>query len=423
MELKNPSPTIEPAPSPFDDAEAIQEYDNLIKLGAGVAPEPSGTLEEPSLRQSMKMARDTTPDAAAKVVNIADRSGLTPSIIGKDANEIEKTQADYETDYRKLVKDSPKTAKWLTDENNAAIASDSVEALTSQEQSIKDMGFAETAARGIAYGTASGLAGVARIPGLALKTGNVLHESARDIFGGTQSEKIPNWVFNNPVAKYYDETAKYYEPLAMSQSFLDAIGDGHFEIAGKIAVATVAASLPLSLAAMATGAAGLPAAGFAAISGITASRFLKKAEDAGMSEVDASRYGTSQGVIEAATEMLQLHGLEKIAGSIAKSVGKDSAKRIFHEMGKSIVAQGLIEGTEETAASIGQDLTDLAFGVAPDLTIKKMAKNAIEAFTLGALSGSTTTGPMATFYGGSRGLNIRRLNKFQERRCHTSKVA
>lgn len=119
---------------------ALNEYDDLLEGGSDQPENPYDKLarqpaidQGAALRQSVKTAAKTTPDQAADVAKIAATSKLPTELVQR-AYQPMKAQAEQDaTPYDAIIAQTPKTASWLTQRNNAAVASDDHGALGALE--------------------------------------------------------------------------------------------------------------------------------------------------------------------------------------------------------------------------------------------------------------------------------------------------
>lgn len=106
----------------------------------------NGLLKKPELGDSLEIASRTNPDSAAK-------SNLTPinaKFYDENKPEIERRKLLSDINPDRLKESHPKTATWLTDPKNSAVAIDDLDILKGMEETLKEpeRGFWNNAARG-----------------------------------------------------------------------------------------------------------------------------------------------------------------------------------------------------------------------------------------------------------------------------------
>jgi hypothetical protein len=115
---------------------------------------------EIALRLSAKRAAPITPDHQAEILTLSRRTGLPTSIVQRNYDDIRKKAEITATDYQRMLRESPKTAGFLTNSDNAAVTKDDHPALTAIE-SIFNVPRAFVG--GAAYGIGAGLEGAGRL--------------------------------------------------------------------------------------------------------------------------------------------------------------------------------------------------------------------------------------------------------------------
>ena len=120
----NEDPMDQLAQATVDQPTADRAFEDAIARQVGA-------LGTQALRQSLMGAAGTTPDAAAKVVRLADRTGLPAPVVERNMGVVQRN-ADIE-EYDALLKASPRVRQWLSDPINARLSSDDVARLAKLE--------------------------------------------------------------------------------------------------------------------------------------------------------------------------------------------------------------------------------------------------------------------------------------------------
>src|SRR5690348_6432628 len=95
-----------PAPPPGfvrDDDPYRETLDRLAKR------------QEVGLRISAMQAAEKDPNRQAEVLRLSQRTGLPASLIDRNFDDIRKRSEIVDTDYAKMLRESPKLAEWLSD--------------------------------------------------------------------------------------------------------------------------------------------------------------------------------------------------------------------------------------------------------------------------------------------------------------------
>jgi hypothetical protein len=79
---------------------------------------------ETMLRQAVKTSTARDPKRQAEILKLSERTGLPPDLIDRNFDSIRSRAEITDTPYSEMLRESPKTAEWLTDPDNATIAKD-----------------------------------------------------------------------------------------------------------------------------------------------------------------------------------------------------------------------------------------------------------------------------------------------------------
>lgn len=110
-----------------------------MESGPMTTPPPGGfVLEDASaetpLRQSILAAADKQPDQHAKILALSQRTGIPASVVERNFEAIQKRAEIADTDYSKMIRETPHLANFLSHPDNAAVAKDDHEQLGALEK-------------------------------------------------------------------------------------------------------------------------------------------------------------------------------------------------------------------------------------------------------------------------------------------------
>ena len=213
----------------------------------------------------------------------------------------------------------------------------------------------------------------------------------------------PEWLRDNPIARYYDKQAKHYQSQAKPlPGFFDALKElksGNPKLMTELMVRGTVQNAPTQLAIIASAMSGASLVGLGGAGLMSAGQSLEEGRQKGVDVSSNQVAALLNGTIEAGFESLGTFGLMKNwTRLISATAGKQSAKAAVKQSIQAIFASAVGEGNEEFWTSIGQDLTDYFVKNDKD-AIKGIWDRAMQAATIGAAAGGTTTGPAAVLAG------------------------
>lgn len=323
--------------------------DNTLDTAGAVAGYLSDAQSPAQLgaqaRYTMANAVGGQPDYEAELQRVAQRTGVPVDTVRAYPDEMKKQATLASYDFDKIAAEFPGTAKFLANQDRAAIAHDDVPALSSLEQAAKMFvsgakylasapgssstlgGDIAAAYHGAQSGAAGAFGGIARTAGAPLS----FMENFPSI-GGNPLERLSEGFMG--IADR--EAAASKAATGKSETWLGgAISSG---------VQSLAQNAPLMLAAFLPGGQAATLTGMASMAG--GQSYQKDMAD-GVPHWKSALHGVSDGVIEAGTEMGPLHGLihEMKAGTSLFS---------------SILKNAWQENKGEQVATALQDLNDWA---------------------------------------------------------------
>jgi hypothetical protein len=352
--------------------------------------------DKADVKQSFFVAGQRNPDQFAQFHRLSNKFGVKPEFVAENPEPFIQKDKEQSYDYDKLIKSNPKVLEFLKSPENATLAQDDLENLNTLS-AIKDdystMG-------GIRDSFWSGLsrmnASLVRIPAYLYDAAALPQNLIAKAVGSPIRVSSPDWARNNSVTEAYEATAKARSANVeeLSGDILNELTQGNFKRAGKIAALQAINSGPQQLGNIAAVMAH-PLAGLSMAFSTSAAEKNNENLKAGLDPVDATTNATLHGVYEAAFEQIGTFGvLDKWAKKIALAHGQESAKQVFKEASKALVASITGEANEEFLTQAAQDLTDKFMGIKPDVTYGSILSNSINAGLVGGVSGFGTTGPI-----------------------------
>jgi len=126
---------------------ALNPYDEALDQLDDQTPTPSANpylaiLDQQDrartarLRLNLAAAEDQPPERAAEIRRLAERTGLPRNLIDRNFDAIRRRAKLADTPYTQMLRETPALAGWLEDPENAAVASDDVDALLRLEQTV-----------------------------------------------------------------------------------------------------------------------------------------------------------------------------------------------------------------------------------------------------------------------------------------------
>lgn len=398
---------------------ALNEYDEIATTGKVPGDksiysdlmDAESQDQKSSLKQSMFVASKTSPDAAAETLKTAQVSGIPADVVSRNPEVVKEKDTIDSIDYGSLIDTNPGLAKFLEDHNNASVAHDDIPNLSEHEKQIKEYGMLETLGRSLNSGMAWGDAALARIPAFLFDAAMIPGNLSLKLFGNEDKQvRSPEWLRNNPVAKYYDAQQEAWKVPELDKSIVGQIGQGDYSGAARSLMAQLAFNAPQQVVILASALTGnpLPGLGYAGLT--QASQTNKTAQESGVTPLAATTDAVVQGSLEALLENAGTLGVfRKWENAIAKTAGKQTARQVMKEFGKTMAYSFFAEGNEEFLTQVGQDWADYVTGVNPQ-AMQGTLQRALDAGLIGGVSGATMTAPTATAAGLKRGREIRQAD-------------
>ena len=399
-----------------------EELSLLPDAPLGAKPELDSALEAlPSatsrLERVFQDVGDAQPDQAAKVLSLAKQTGEPPAFIDKNMAAVETAAKvpPLRPLFQEMTRSAPTVERFLSDPRNMAASLDDIRNLHDFEKGTRDFGFAESMYRSLLSGVNQLNASLARLPATALDTallpGNLFYKAVGrpDLQG-----RSPDWLANNPVATYYDEAARAASTPDMERSILQEIGRGQYGSAGRALASQFVANAPNQAALIVATLTGYGAPALAGAGALQAADALKRGREAGADPANAALNAVTQGSAEALFERLGTFGiLTHWEGVIARAYGKQTARSVMKDVGRTLVASFAGEANEEFLTQAAQDFSDYATGVNPR-AMEGALERAINAGIVGGFSGTALTGPSAVSSGVYQGMEAQKAERAKQ---------
>lgn len=254
---------------------------------------------------------------------------------------------------------------------------------------------------------------IARVPAYVYSGATLNWNIIHDLTGLGHEAITPDWLVNNPIAKYFDRAAELHDmsderfgyvteadengiTSTRPSNLIDKIQAGDkSEIAAYIGW-SVLENLPqavIQLGAMVSGVgeAALITMAVTSAAGKTGDNSKAKNVSQAMKTIDAGITGS----LEYVTEHMGTFSVFKEAEKqITKAMGKATAKEIIFEGVKIVLNGSVTEAQEEAVNSLAGDITDWITGINPK-ALKGALGRAFEAAVTASFSSATTTIPAA----------------------------
>jgi hypothetical protein len=341
---------------------------------------------------------DLDPIVTAQKIDLAKRMNEPELFVDKNFEQLKKIdQTPDDTFWKRYETNYPKSAEFLKQPKNMAIAKDDIDNLAKTEKIVQDKGFISDMYNGVLSGLSGMNASAGRAAGMVYMAGALIPNEMAKLAGHPELEVKPyDWMLDNPMTKYYDEQQKARAPEIANESVSKMIGDGDYNKAAKALAVQVAVNAPNQLMSMILAMSGVGLAGSLVSSGAmqaipTLKENLDKGYDPASSTVDA----LAQGFIEGGIENLsfgttgRLRALKDLGESLYKKVGKTEGQKVMAEFVKEVGHSFLSEGYEEGLTQVLQDTTHYA--TVDNTALEGEAGKVLDAALIGGFSGATMT--------------------------------
>jgi len=383
-----------PAPSPPPSPVIPQQSSE---------PAPSSNLfplqnyEDVKIRAARATQYGKTPEQAARIFSVEQKTGYPTQYIEENLDEVEKQSEMQGFSAADFAKRSPKFASWIAQNpNNYALSKDDLDNGRGLESAVNDYSLMQSAHDSLYKGFADFNAGLAKLPAFAYDIAAVPQNLASKIPGleGLETRAPSEW-YNNSVTKYFEEKSKISldNNPDLHADMLEMISKKQYERAGRAVFANVVTNAPNAIALMFGAGAGLAKQSLAFAGAQTGAQAAGSEESQKVDPLTGTIAAVTKGGFEAVfEEMGTLSVLEKWSKGLMNKVGRTSATEVIKNFSKMMVSSFLQEGSEEAVTSAAQDMTDYLTGVNPG-AIDGMGKRMLEAGIIGGFSGTGMTAP------------------------------
>tara|TARA_B100000073_G_scaffold347991_2_gene364423 strand:+ start:15091 stop:23652 length:8562 start_codon:yes stop_codon:yes gene_type:complete len=123
--------------NPFMQAVGTVNEDLRNPFEAAAADLVNG--EKAQLSSSMQLAKTGSADDHARALKASQKTGIPVDVVKTDLKQVEQDIEEHEFDYDALYQETPKTASFLMNPDNAGIAHDDVDSLTAFEKAAQTL--------------------------------------------------------------------------------------------------------------------------------------------------------------------------------------------------------------------------------------------------------------------------------------------
>jgi hypothetical protein len=301
-------------------------------------PSPGFVLDnspsEIPLRQSINAAADKDPDRHAKVLELAQRTGMSTDIVERNFDAIKKHAETASTPYAQMLRETPHLADWLSHPDNAAIAKDDHPRLGKIEK-LLDVG--KSFVKGGVETPGSGLAGMGDLNDVASRAmQRVLH--------------LPQWT-NVPIPWWLNPSEILKRPGQVIEQQAQKL---QLPPEHQTAFTEIAEGLGQLVPLAAAGAVAGPEAVTAIFAGQGAHGAKQKAEQAGKAGTPAG--DTAEASEAAVNALLGEMGFESIMNRIPKAIRGPLLRRVA-DIATSAGIQGVTQAGIQLATNVADKLT------------------------------------------------------------------
>lgn len=356
------------------------------------------------------------PDHAATVIRTANQLDQDPATVAANLEAAKQAASVPDTVFfGDLIKKNPHVSSFLADPRNMAVGKDDIHNLARTENLVQDYGVAKTMWNALNVGAARFNEQVAKLPATIYDVAAFPQNFIASTMGRPDLEvQSPEWLANNPVAKYYSEQAKAWTPPALTESVTDLLRAGRIGEASKALSAQLVESVPSLALLIGASAVGAPGVGLAGIGATSTADAMSRNRAMGIEPAPAELNAMYHGAITTAFMNLgALSPIHKWETAIAESVGQDTARKVALDMVKTLAGSFASMGGSMAAMSGGADFADYATGVNPN-ALQGSLKRAMDAMIVGGATGVAMVGPAAIAGGFGRSADVQRTQQAKD---------
>jgi hypothetical protein len=326
-----------------------------------------GQSQAAQLKQSMAVGLDYDPDAYAKTLKLAMKTGVPPQVVQQsDLQPMLQKQSTLDSiDFDSLVRSHSRTAQWLSTPDNAAVAHDDIWTLAHLERVAKDV------TSQVAQFPQKMMGGTFRaIGGAAILMDAVNAEASKP--DGALWAKALNLAFNPAgnvdreqlVARVGKDIRDYYTPLFTDPSLAPETTSGHVaDFAAGIAGTMTKAVLTGPAAPFVFGGEAFGESGGSALErGATPGQAMFKATGSGalntaLAFVPGGKFGSEQALADAFAQGGKMAVAKELAKGVTARVARGAALGTGVTVAENLLSRPyapntpLLEGAQDNIAS------------------------------------------------------------------------
>lgn len=357
---------------------------------------------------------EVDPDKAAKVYNLAKKTNTPVPIIENNLQEYELKDKYSNIDFDTMFKQNPLLFNYLEDPEKMTLAKDDVDTLKDIEDTGKSSSWGSLAWNSLLAGGGQIGSTLAKAPAAIYNTAALPQNLFYKLIGKPEYQfAMP---MDNALSEYYDKNLEglYSKVPELSKSIIGEIREGNMSDAGKTLLSQFIVNAPNQALLIMGYFSGIPVATLAGMGAMAGTQAMDSALDSGADPTSATLDAILQGGIESGFESLGTFGVLKTwEKALVKEFGKDSAWKIFKDLGKTASYSFMAEGNEEFATQIGQDFADYITGVNKD-SLKGTFQRALDAGIIGGFSGLSMSSPSAIGVASYRKSLVKQAEKNKE---------
>lgn len=367
------------------------------------------------------LARTVDSTQAQNIITIAEKLNMTTSEASAYLTEHPMDELKAIPELTNLQRDYPGVTTWAKNPDNyKVLLKDPAWAKRIEDHNKKINGtlsedlskYAGDASRAILGGISAQInAPLMKALGYTYNLGAYpINQIMKSVGMPEQQVEAPEWLINNPMAKYYDEQTKLYQVDGLDKDVIDSLSEkissGNYAGAGRDLSLRLMQNAPSQIMSVYGVMAKIPAVTLGAMGFFQGTSTFVENRKAGADISSATLNSMYSGAFETIMESMEtlsiFHHWEQ---SLTKTIGKDSAKKVLRSMVSSLAYSAAVEGSSEAATQVLQDFSEYATGVNPK-GLEGIGKRAAGAGLIGAISGMAITSPGAAAHGYVRTQNI-----------------
>jgi hypothetical protein len=399
--------SVTPAPVAPAPAPTPQPVQTRVLSTAPQAPNPypigafdlsaEGTEAQTVAKVQAASTDGSTPDQAAKVLNLSMKTGIAPEFIKTDPDGFEKQMNQANFSPEQFVQSNPKLAAWVAQNPlHYPLIKNDLPNLKSMSDQLQEYGMLKDAYDALGSGVNQLFANTARIPNFAYNMAawpqNYLASKYPDQFGNLAASAPTS----NMVADFFDRQAKTFtdENSDLNDSVSSEITKGNYSRAGRVAFAKLVQSAP-QLAELMVGGAQAHGLKLLLMGSQQAAESANRPENQAAGPVTGTLDAVTQGAVAmGAGEVGTFGPMAKWGETLVQNYGKATAATVMKSFTNALTYSFTRDAGSMAAMSVANDLTDYATGVNKN-ALEGTFGRAIESGIIGGATGALMVSPSA----------------------------